>query len=122
MSNLARNYEQQKVEKSYQSVQARPQRLNEERRSVVTPGEKILVAIFAMVFCFLAVQIVSTQAAIYDVNKEVQNVETTIEKQEKANNDLKLQVSELSTYERILEKAKELGLNLKEKNVKVVEQ
>ncbi|MBW3113969.1 MULTISPECIES: cell division protein FtsL [Bacillaceae] len=122
MSNLARNYEQQKVEKSYQSVQAKPQRLNEGRRSVVTPGEKILVAIFAMVFCFLAVQIVSTQAAIYDVNKEVQHVETTIEKQEKANNDLKLQVSELSTYERILEKAKELGLNLKEKNVKVVEQ
>lgn len=122
MSNLARNYEQQNVEKSYQSVQAKPKRLNEERRSVVTPGEKILVAIFAMVFCILAVQIVSTQAAIYDVNKEVQHVETTIEKQEKANNDLKLQVSELSTYERILEKAKELGLNLKEKNVKVVEQ
>ncbi|MCA1059264.1 cell division protein FtsL [Rossellomorea aquimaris] len=122
MSNLARNYEQQKVEKSYQSVQAKPKALREERRSGITPGEKILVAIFAMVFCFLAVQIVSTQAAIYDVNKEVQHVETTIEKQEKANNDLKLQVSELSTYERILEKAKELGLNLKDKNVKVVEQ
>ncbi|UXH45507.1 cell division protein FtsL [Rossellomorea vietnamensis] len=122
MSNLARKYEQQNVEKSYQSVQAKPKRLNEERRSVVTPGEKILVAVFAMVFCILAVQIVSTQAAIYDVNKEVQHVETTIEKQEKANTDLKLQVSELSTYERILEKAKELGLNLKEKNVKVVEQ
>ncbi|KPL61222.1 cell division protein FtsL [Rossellomorea vietnamensis] len=122
MSNLARNYEQQNVEKSYQSVQAKPQRLNEERRYGITPGEKILVAIFAMVFCFLAVQIVSTQAAIYDANKEVQQVETTIEKQEKLNTDLKLQVSELSTYERILEKAKELGLNLKEKNVKVVEQ
>ncbi|MCR8848546.1 cell division protein FtsL [Rossellomorea sp. SC111] len=122
MSNLARNYEQQKVEKSYQSVQAKPKRLNEERRYGITPGEKILVTIFAMVFCFLAVQIVSTQAAIYDANKEVQHVETTIEKQEKANTDLKLQVSELSTYERILEKAKELGLNLKEKNVKVVEQ
>jgi cell division protein FtsL len=122
LSNLARKYEQQKVEKTNQSVQANPKRLSEERRSVITPGEKILVAIFAAVFCFLAVQIVTTQAAIYDVNKDVQHVESTIEKQEKANNDLKLQVSELSTYERILEKAKELGLNLKEKNVKVVEQ
>ena len=122
MSNLARKYEQQKVEKTNQSVQAKPKRLSDERRSVITPGEKILVAIFAVVFCFLAVQIVTTQAAIYDVNKDVQHVESTIEKQEKANNDLKLQVSELSTYERILEKAKELGLNLKEKNVKVVEQ
>lgn len=122
MSNLARKYEQQKVEKTNQSVQANPKRLSEERRSVITPGEKILVAIFAAVFCFLAVQIVTTQAAIYDVNKDVQHVESTIEKQEKANNDLKLQVSELSMYERILEKAKELGLNLKEKNVKVVEQ
>jgi len=122
LSNLARKYEQQKVEKTNQSVQAKPKRLSDERRSVITPGEKILVAIFAVVFCFLAVQIVTTQAAIYDVNKDVQHVESTIEKQEKANNDLKLQVSELSTYERILEKAKELGLNLKEKNVKVVEQ
>ncbi|MDT9023826.1 MULTISPECIES: cell division protein FtsL [Rossellomorea] len=122
MSNLARKYEQQKVEKTNQSVHAKPKRLSDERRSVITPGEKILVAIFAAVFCFLAVQIVTTQAAIYDVNKEVQHVESTIEKQEKSNNDLKLQVSELSTYERILEKAKELGLNLKEKNVKVVEQ
>ncbi|WP_064093801.1 cell division protein FtsL [Rossellomorea aquimaris] len=122
MSNLARKHEQQSVENYNQSVQVKPQRLSEERRAVITPGEKILVAIFAMVFCFLAVQIVSTQAAVYDVNKEVQQVESTIDKQEKANNDLKLQVSELSTYERILEKAKELGLNLKEKNVKVVEQ
>ncbi|MCA1062275.1 cell division protein FtsL [Rossellomorea sp. AcN35-11] len=122
MSNLARKFEQQNVEKTNQSVQAKPKRLSEDRKSIITPGEKILVGIFAMVFCFLAVQIVTTQAAIYDVNKEVQHVESTIDKQEKANNDLKLQVSELSTYERILEKAKELGLNLKEKNVKVVEQ
>ncbi len=122
MSNLARNFEQPKVERLNQTVQPQPQHVREERRSIITPGEKILVGIFAMVFCFLAVHIVSTQAAIYDVNKEVQQVETSIEKQEKANSDLQLQVSELSTYERILEKAKELGLNLKEQNVKVVEE
>ncbi|MEG9296558.1 cell division protein FtsL [Mangrovibacillus sp. Mu-81] len=122
MSNLARNFERQQADQSNQSIQVNPQPLRKEQRSVITPGEKILVAIFAVVFCFLAVQIVQTQAAIYDVNKEVQVMETAVEKQEKANNDLKLQISELSTYERILEKAKELGLNLKEKNVKVVEQ
>ncbi|MCA1053415.1 cell division protein FtsL [Rossellomorea aquimaris] len=122
MSNLARNLERQHVEHSQRAVEVNPQPSRKEQRSAITPGEKILVAIFAVVFCFLAVQIVQTQAAIYDVNKEVQVMETTVEKQEKENNDLKLQISELSTYERILEKAKELGLDLKEKNVKVVEQ
>jgi cell division protein FtsL len=122
MSNLARKVEREKIEKSSQMAGAIPQPLRREQRSVITPGEKILVTVFAVIFCFLAVQIVQTQAAIYDVNKEVQVMQTTVEKQEKANNDLKLQISELSTYERILEKAKELGLDLKEQNVKVVEQ
>ena len=38
----------------------------------------------------------------------------------KQNNELKLQVTELSAYDRIWTKAKELGLKLNENNVKVV--
>ena len=43
------------------------------------------------------------------------------QEQQKVNSDLEVQVSELSTYERIWEKAKQLGLTLNEDNVKGVE-
>ena len=39
----------------------------------------------------------------------------------KKNNDLNVQVSELSSYERIWAKASELGLTLVDNNVKVVQ-
>jgi len=119
LSNLARNYQTQPIETS---AQPKTKRLREGRTSVITPGEKILLAAFAIMFCFLAVKIVSNEASIYQVNRELQVAEGVIDKQEKANTDLKIQVSELSAYDRILDKAKELGLNLKDKNVKVVEE
>ncbi|MBM7586734.1 cell division protein FtsL [Bacillus pakistanensis] len=119
MSNLAQKHHYQIEPERKNSPKTAPVR--EEKRSLITLGEKILLVIFTVVFCFLAVKIVSTQAAIYDVNKDIQTVETTIEKQHKSNKNLELEVSELSTYERILKKAKELGLDLKEQNVKVVQ-
>jgi cell division protein FtsL len=121
LSNLAKKYEQRVEQTTEQVMQPKTKPLREDKRSVITPGEKFLVAIFAIVFCIFAVKIVATESAVYDMNKEIQHMETTIQKQEKTNNDLALEVSELSTYERILERAKELGLNLKEQNVKVVE-
>ncbi|RIW36315.1 cell division protein FtsL [Bacillus salacetis] len=119
MSNLARNYREQTIQQPQRQQDALPVR--EGRRPLITPGEKILAAIIGVVFCFMAVNIISTQSSIYKANKDIQVVQSQIEKQEKANTDLTLQISELSTYERILEKAKELGLDLKEKNVKVVQ-
>jgi len=50
----------------------------------------------------------------------VQSLDGKIDKQEAKNNELKLQVTELSAYDRIWTKAKELGLKLNENNVKVV--
>ncbi|WP_442599403.1 cell division protein FtsL [Neobacillus sp. D3-1R] len=120
MSNLAR-----KIQKEYQYE---PQRKTsqglkpkKDKQSWLTPGEKILGVFFGAIVCFGAVQMVSAQASIYEVNKDIQTIETNINEQKKVNNDLKMQVSELSTYERIWEKARELGLKLNENNVKVVQ-
>ncbi len=120
MSNLARKY--QLNEEPKRQYVPQPSKQPTEKKSVITPGEKFLVALGAAIICFFAVQIITTQSSIYDVNKEIQVVQESIQLQEKENRDLEIQVSELSTYERILEKAKELGLNLKEQNVKVVNQ
>ncbi|MFS0782402.1 cell division protein FtsL [Bacillus sp. 1P06AnD] len=90
-------------------------------KAKVTLGEKVLVVAFALILVFLAVKIVSNQYSIYTINKDIQKAEASVDEQVKENNDLKVQVSELSRYERIWEKASKLGLKLDENNVKVVQ-
>ena len=119
MGNLARNLEQQKIQQ-----QQEVQKLNkaEKKKFWLTPGEKVLGLAFAGMVCFGAIHMISTQSEIYNVNKDIQEVQGSLKEQQKVNSDLEVQVSELSTYERILEKAKKMGLVLNENNVKVVQE
>lgn len=118
MGNLARKLQQ---EQQKEMVQPQKQKKAKKFKLALSPGEKILSVAFCAALCFGAVQILSNQAAIYDTNKSIQVTASQIQDQKKVNNDLEMQVEELSTYERILAKAKELGLNLNENNVKVVQ-
>jgi cell division protein FtsL len=91
------------------------------RKTKVSFGEVILVCVLALAIAIVGVKIISNQATIYETNKEIQTAEVSIDEQMRVNGDLKEQVSELSTYERIWQKAAELGLTLNENNVKVVQ-
>jgi cell division protein FtsL len=118
VGNLARKYQFEKQYEQQKNGQVLiPQK---EKRIWITPGEKGLGLIFGAMVCFGAFHMISAQASIYEVNKDIVSMEKTIGEQKKVNNDLKMQVSELSTYERIWEKARDLGLKLNENNVKVV--
>lgn len=119
MSNLARKYQQQQQQQVEQTVQKMIQ--EKISKSWLTPGEKIIGVAFAGLLCFGAVHLISNQAKIYEVNKDIQVVQAQVKEQQKVNGDLQVQVSELSTYERIWEKAKKMGLVLDENNVKVVQ-
>jgi|SRR5690606_2327994 len=89
-------------------------------RKLFSTGEKFLFVMFAAVLVLFSTMILHTQAQINDTNKEVQKINAKIVETTKQNTELSIQVSEKSTYEVIWNKAKELGLNLNEKNVKVV--
>jgi cell division protein FtsL len=116
LSNLARKYQEQ--QQTEQKVQKKSQiRI---KKSWLTPGEKIIGLAFAGFVCFGAVHIISNQAEIYGVNKDIQIIETKVSEQQKVNSDLQVQISELSAYDRIYKKAKEMGLIKDENNVKVV--
>ncbi len=118
MGNLARKYQQQQ-----QVVPTeQEQRNGNPKKYLLTPGEKILGLAFAGMVCFGAIHLISNQAEIYQVNKDIQDVQTTMKEQQKVNSDLQVQVSELSNYQRIWDKAKKMGLALNENNVKVVQQ
>jgi cell division protein FtsL len=121
MGNLASQLrEEQQQQQQKPSVQ-KPKKMK-VRKNWLSPGEKILGVTFGALFCFGAVQIISNQASIYELNKEIQDTEVSIQEKQKSNSDLSIQVSELSEYERIREKAKELGLELNDQNVKVVQE
>lgn len=90
------------------------------KKPLITGKEKVLYLTFIVAVALFAVSLLHTQGQIQTTTMEVQKIESEIQEIAKQNEDLKVQVSELSTYERIWEKAKELGLTLNEKNVKVV--
>jgi cell division protein FtsL len=123
MSNLARELEQQQQQrqKQQQPTQDIQKQKKAVKKSWLTPGEKFLSLAFAGLVCLGAVQMISNQAKIYKVNEDIQKVEDSIQNQTKVNADLKVQVSKLSNYSRISDKAKKMGLELNENNVKVVQ-
>lgn len=116
MSNLAQRLER----REYESVRIKTTKVVKKRR--VSLGEKVLAVLFCGILCVVAVKVVTYQASIYEVNKNIHQLEATIQEKQKVNGDLAIQVSELSTYERIWDKALQLGLMLNENNVKVVQE
>lgn len=119
MSNLARELQQQQQQQRQEVVQ--PSKAKGEKLWL-TPGEKLLGVAFAGMVCFGSVHMISNQSQIYQENKAIQEVQSSIKQQQKVNSDLQVQVSELSTYERIRDKAKQMGLVQNENNVKVVQE
>lgn len=118
MSNLARKqYEQ--IDQSLGTKELPVKKVRHHAR--ISPGEKALFILFVLFVAFMAVKIISVQASIYEVNKDIQDVRASVQEQTKLNDDLSMQVAELSKYERVWKKAQDLGLNLNENNVKVVE-
>ncbi|MBP3041439.1 cell division protein FtsL [Bacillaceae bacterium Marseille-Q3522] len=115
MSNLARKYQQE--EKKTVKISKKIV----HKKAWLSPGEKFLWFIFA-VFLFIGiVKIISNQAVLYSMNKDIQVAESAVQEQESINRDLDVQVQELSNYERLLKKAEELGLQLNNDNVKAVQ-
>lgn len=122
MSNLARKIEQQRQEQHQQHQQPKSEPIIIKRRASITLGEKFLVILLIGVFVIGAVKIVSSSYTIYQTNVDIQKMEAKIYEQTKLNSDLHVQVEELSTYERIWEKAKGLGLTLDQNSVKTVQE
>lgn len=86
----------------------------------ISGREKLLILVLTLAVVSLAIMSLQVQSDINAANMEIKKLEGEISTVSNENVGLKVQVGELSTYERIWEKAQELGLTLNEKNVKVV--
>lgn len=121
MSNFARKYQIDQREYIQEQVsQPITKKAPKVKKAWLSPGEKVLGVVFSIVVCMGGITIISNYASIYSLNKDYQDTNKLIVEQTKVNSELSMQVSELSEYDRIWAKAKELGLNLNENNMKAV--
>ncbi|MBZ5200309.1 cell division protein FtsL [Planomicrobium chinense] len=102
------------------AVPQNPVRQPVRKKGIFTKGEKVLYLSFFAAFVLCALLVLQNQSVIQASTQEIQKIEHSIDEKVKQNTDLSVQATELSTYERIWAKAKELGLKLNEHNVKVV--
>ncbi|MFA8437594.1 cell division protein FtsL [Pueribacillus sp. YX66] len=87
----------------------------------ITKGEVVLLTVLAIVFFLASIFVISNYATIQSLNRDVHVLQAEVENRVRINEDLQLQVTELSDPDRIMTIAKEkLGLSLDEKNVKVI--
>jgi cell division protein FtsL len=117
MISFAKKTQEQQFEQPQQTVQTVV-----KRKVKISIGELVLICALACILSIVSIKIISNQSDIYKVNKQIQQAEASIQEQAKVNEDLKVQVKELSEYERLWKKAEEFGLKRNENNVKVVQQ
>ncbi|NLY80900.1 MAG: cell division protein FtsL [Lysinibacillus sp.] len=104
----------------YEQPTIQPKQYQPKKRKVITAGEKFLYIVFIVLVAALSIVILHKQSIIQETTIEIQDINEQIAEIEKDNVDLKVRVNELSSYDRIWERAQSLGLTLKEDNVKVV--
>lgn len=117
--------EQRKFTSTYiheQEIPETPIRKQGQKRArkLFSPGEKFLFVIFISFLAIFSSVLLHREGQLNSLNREVQTIGLQIEQTTKQNTELSIQVKEQSTYEIIWEKAKALGLDLNDKNVKVV--
>src|SRR6476620_10047261 len=102
MISFAKKIQEQTYEQPQQTVQTVV-----IRKTRISIGELFLLCALALMISIVGVKVISNQAAIYQANKQIQQSQASIYKQTKVNEDLKIQVKELSGYERLWKKAEE---------------
>ncbi|MDP4553101.1 cell division protein FtsL [Alkalihalobacillus macyae] len=118
MSNLAYKYQQQQTQKKQVEVKQKAVYIERGR---ITKGEKLLWMMLVLAFVAASIFMVSNYASIYNLNTNIQQVESEQRAQIKQNEELQVKVSGLSAPDRIMDIAQnELGMKLNDQNVEVV--
>lgn len=121
--NEARSYQSIQTERVRRSnEQPQPKRIIRVKSRKITHGETILACLFGIFVSLSLVYIVSFNADIDMLNRDMQRLERVITEQQMINEDLSHQVMEYSNPERILAIAKENGLNIQNTQIRQASQ
>ena len=96
--------------------------MKKSTRKVVrlTKGEKMLYTLGFLCIVFTIVIRVFSSASISNLKMDIEKISYKIEKQEKKNQSLTMQVNELTSYENLNSVLKEMGLAYNNENIVVV--
>ncbi len=96
--------------------------MKKSTRKVVrlTKGEKMLYTLGFLCIVFTVVIRVFSSASISNLKMDIEKISYKIEKQEKKNQSLTMQVNELTSYENLNSVLKEMGLAYNNENIVVV--
>lgn len=89
-------------------------------RLKIKKGEKIIIAVLAVLALMTPVMIVYSSACLSSTNIEVEKMKSKIQTQEDVNSSLSMQVDELASLSTIQEVAKEAGLSYNNDNIIVI--
>lgn len=91
-----------------------------KKKGIITTGEKLLLSLLLIFSTIGCTMIISKQAAIFQLNNDIQVLESKITEQQKVNSGLAEEITELSRPQRILKIASEQGLTITDNNVQVI--
>ncbi|HHW38291.1 MAG TPA: cell division protein FtsL [Bacillales bacterium] len=117
MNNLA--YQVQPKKHQQNKPNLKPQ-VKVKKKSIITAGEKFLLSLLLIFSTIGCTMIISKQAAIFQLNNDIQVLESEITEQQKINSGLAEEITELSKPQRILKIATEQGLTIIDNNVQVI--
>ncbi|WP_185819772.1 cell division protein FtsL [Salibacterium salarium] len=118
MDNLAQQLQRQNQEK--ETIQ--PQVEKHQIPGKVTKGEKGIFFVMILAVVIASFIVVTNYANIYAQEREISSLNQSINEQTETNRSLELEVSELSSPDRIMYYAKEeLGMELDDEKVKVIQ-
>lgn len=95
-------------------------RVKVKKKGIITTGEKLLLSLLLIFSTIGCTMIISKQAAIFQLNNDIQVLESKITEQQKVNSGLAEEITELSRPQRILKIASEQGLTITDNNVQVI--
>ncbi len=96
---------------------------NKKRKLKFTKGEKLVyfIGLVLSPLCILVVQIFCG-ASIGNLNMNVEKLKYEVKNQEKTNESMNMQVSELTSFDKIKEVIQEMGLAYNNENIVTVEE
>lgn len=115
-ANHARRWQRETIHRPER--QTKQVRIKVRKKSWITKGEKLLYTLAGVGFICASIYMVSFSSSTDKLNREVIGLETKIEKQQLVNDNLMLEVKEYSRPERIIDTAKEAGLEPQNGQVK----
>lgn len=102
-------------------VKSNPETRTKSKVVGIKRGEAIIYITLIIMITIAAVFVLSSKMEAYELQTEITNIESEIATKNGEIDELNTEVTHLASYDRIYEKAGELGLDLDNGNVKVVE-